>query len=102
MQSQHTQVLKVKIASSSSKRRKKDCSKLSQGSDLGFQRLEDSFLFTPKVRTRSGRIFKTVGFFCAVAEEAVLELCDASCVCSVGRKRRRKEAERAFACLPGH
>lgn len=39
------------------------------------------------------------GGFPALAEEAALEPCDASFVCSVGR---RKEAGLSFSCLPGH
>lgn len=39
-----------------------------------------------------------VEFFGAVVEEVALELCDASCICSVGRKRRKG---RESICMPG-
>lgn len=39
------------------------------------------------------------GRFCALTEEAALEPCDASFICSIGR---RKEAELSFSCLRGH
>lgn len=102
MQSQHTQVLNVKIVSLSSKRRKKDCSKLKQrGVTLDSRELQIvSFSLSGCLQEASG-VFRAVGAFCAVAEEAALEPCDAACICSVGR-RRRKEAELSFSCLPGH
>lgn len=102
MQSQRTQVLNVKIVSLSSKRRKKDCSKLKQrGVTLDSRELKIvSFSLAGCLQEASG-VFRAVGAFCAVSEEAAFEPCDAACICSVGR-RRRKEAELSFSCLPGH
>ena len=51
------------------------------------------------IQTRSDRVFKTVGFFCAVAEEAVLELCD-TFMHLLFRKKKEEGGGRESICVP--
>lgn len=61
--------------------------------------MEDCFLSTGRVCARRQWGMQGGGRFCALTEEAALEPCDASFICSIGR---RKEAELSFSCLRGH